>query len=158
VLCPECGAAVAGRAACQAVFDEMLAKDLGDYQYGCVHRLTVDVYALQHPSEYMRSAKSYAAHLTGMRAALENAATEDTNRAVQRWLNGSKVLQRPWQPEPRQRGTLTIVHLRGALDGDDHARRVREWAQSTWEAWRNYHHLAEEWIREASQSRWSDRK
>jgi hypothetical protein len=148
-LCPECGAAVAGRAACQALFDEVLAREFGDYRYGRVHRLTVDAYSLQHPSEYMRSAKSYAAHLTGMCAALEHDVTADTNRAVQQWLSGSTVLQRPGQPEPRQRGTLTIVHLHMATDPDDHVRRVREWARSTWEAWRTYHHLAEEWIRES---------
>jgi len=70
--CPECGAAVPnGREACQRLSDEILAREFGDYRYARMHRLTVDVYALQHPAEYMRSAKSYAAHLTGMYAALK---------------------------------------------------------------------------------------
>ena len=148
-LCPECGASVEGRAACQTLFDEVLAREFGDFRYGRLHRLTVDSYALQHPSEYMKSAKSYAAHLTGMCAALEDDAARETNRAVQQWLGGSKIMERPSQPAPCQRGTLTIVHLHVAIDPEDHLRRVREWARTAWEAWHDYHDLARQWIREA---------
>ncbi|HEX5041879.1 MAG TPA: DUF5946 family protein [Candidatus Polarisedimenticolaceae bacterium] len=149
--CPACGAlAEGGRAACQTLFDEILAREFGDYRYGRVHRLTVDAYALQHPGEYMRSAKSYAAHLTGMCAALEGDSAAATNRAVQQWLGGPKALTRPDHPPPLQRGALTVAHVHDARDPDEHVRRVREWAASTWEAWRGYHGLAREWIAEAT--------
>jgi Family of unknown function (DUF5946) len=148
--CPECGAVTyGGRAACQKLFDEILAKEFSNYRYARVHRLTVDVYSLQHPAEYMRSAKSYAAHLTGMYAALEDDTPAATNRAVQRWLNGPKALTRPDQPPPLQRGTLTVTHVYEANEPKEHVRRVREWAESTWDAWRGYHRLAKEWIVEA---------
>lgn len=152
VSCPECGAAVAGgREACQRVFDEVLAREFGDYRYGRIHRLTVDVYALQHPAEYMRSAKSYAAHLTGMHAALEaGGGATDTNRAVQQWLNGPHTFPRPDDPPPRQRGVLTILHVHAAVDPEDHLRRVLEWAFSTWEAWREYRDVARQWVEEAT--------
>lgn len=150
-ICPECGAAVnGGRAGCQRLFDEVLAREFGDYRYGREHRLTVDVYSLQHPAEYMRSAKSYAAHLTGLYAALEDEAMETTNRAVQQWLSGPKCLTRPEHPPPLQRGRLTILHVYEAKDPDEHVRRVREWAESTSEAWRGYHNLARQWIMEAT--------
>jgi hypothetical protein len=153
--CPECGTtADGGRAACQQLFDEVLAREFSDYRYAREHRLTVDAYSLQHPVEYMRSAKSYAAHLTGMYAALERGATAETNRAVQEWLNGSVALLRPDHPAPRQRGELTIGHVHEAVEPDDHVRRVREWARSTWEAWRAYHPLAKQWIDEATTKRW----
>jgi hypothetical protein len=148
-ICPECGAVVGGRAACQKLFDEILAREFGDYRYAREHRLTVDVYSLQHPAEYMRSAKSYAAHLTGMYAALEDDTTAAANRAVQQWLSGPKALTRPDHPPPRQRGTLTVTHVHEANDPDEHVRRVREWAESTWAAWRGYHKVAKEWIVEA---------
>ena len=152
--CPECGAAVSGgRAACQRLFDEVLAKEFGDYRYVRIHRLTVDVYSLQHPSEYMRSAKSYAAHLTGIYAAIEGDRADETNRAVQQWLNGPRVFSRPGDPAPRQRGGLTILYVYGAVDPEDHARRVREWALSTWEAWRDYHHVARRWVEQATAHR-----
>jgi hypothetical protein len=118
-----------------------------------MHRLTVDAYSLQHPAEFMRSAKSYAAHLTGMYAALEMGASAATNRAVQQWLNGSKVFPRPDNPIARARGVLTIAHVHAAVDPDDHIRRVREWALSTWRAWHAYHRLAMRWIDEATGNR-----
>lgn len=149
--CPECGAAVSrGREGCQELFDAVLAREFGDYRYGRLHRLTVDAYSLQHPDEYMRSAKSYAAHLTGAYAALELDATADINRAVQRWLGGANVFPRPDTPAPRQRGTLTIVHLHAATDPEQHVQRVREWAASAWDAWRNYHQVAREWVQQAT--------
>jgi len=37
----------------------MIAREFGDFRYAREHRLTVDAYSLQHPDEYMRSAKSY---------------------------------------------------------------------------------------------------
>lgn len=141
--CPECGAAVhGGRAGCQRLFEEILAREFGDYRYAREHRLTVDVYALQHPTEYMRSAKSYAAHLTGMYAALERGGTAESNRAVQKWLNGPRTFWRPDHPAPLQRGPLTILHIHEAGDPEEHVRRVREWARSAWDAWRDYHQVA----------------
>ena len=151
-LCPECGAAApdGGGAGCQKVFEEILAREFGDYRYGRVHRLTVDAYALQHPAQYMRSAKSYVAHLTGIRAALEGDPTAATNRAVQQWLSRPRALTRPDHPPPRQRGALTVVHVHEASGPDQHVHRVRAWAASTWEAWRDYHTMAKDWILEAT--------
>lgn len=152
--CPECGADVAGgRAGCQRLFDEILAREFGDFRYAREHRLMVDAYSLQHPVEYMKSAKSYAAHLTGMCAALERDGTAELNRSVQAWLSGPQTLQRPDNPGPRQRGRLTVAHVHGAGEPEEHLRRVREWAQSTWEAWRDYHHVARQWIEEATLAR-----
>jgi hypothetical protein len=148
--CPECGAAVKdGRAGCQRLFDEVLAREFGDYRYAREHRLMVDAYALQHPDEYMRSAKSYAAHLTGAYVAIECGSVAEANRAIQRWLSGSKTLHRPQQPDPGQRGTLTVLHVHVAADPDDHARRVREWATSAWAAWGTYRLIAKQWTEEA---------
>ena len=152
--CPDCGAAVhGGRAGCQNLFDEVLAREFGDYRYAREHRLTVDAYSLQHPAEYMRSAKSYAAHLTGVYAAVEGDTAAGTNQAVQRWLSSPQSLTRPDHPPPRRRGTLTIAHVHEAENPDEHVRRVREWAESTWDAWRGYRSLAEQWIVAATAKR-----
>lgn len=111
---------------------------------------TVDAYSLQHPDKYMRSGKSYAAHLTGMYAALKGEFTAEVHRAVQQWLNGSKALQRPDHPAAGQRGALTIVHVLEAKGPD--VQRVREWAASVWEAWRGYRPIAQQWIDAAGTS------
>jgi hypothetical protein len=88
-----------------------------------------------------------------MYAALETGGATETNRSIQQWLNGSSVFPRPGEPAPRQRGTLTVIHVHDAIDGEDHVRRVREWALSTWEAWREYRHLARQWIELATANR-----
>ena len=114
--CPECGATVTqGREACQTLFDEVLAREFGDKKYARMHRLTVDVYALQHSAEYM--------------------------------------FPRPGNPTPRQRGVLTIIHVHEAVAPEDHLRRLHEWAQSAWEAWRAYHHVARQWVEQATANR-----
>jgi len=47
-VCAACGLVVAGGSeGCHALFQELLARDFGDYRYGRVHRLMVDAYAVQ---------------------------------------------------------------------------------------------------------------
>ncbi len=148
--CEDCGAMVSqGNSSCQTFFDEILAREFEDYRYGKLHRLTVDTYALQHP-RYMRSGKSFAAHLTGMWAALESRETDAINQSVQRWLNGAKAIEKPGGPAGGRRGELTIVHVHGAADPEEHVKRVREWADSTWSAWKDHHGLAKKWISRAT--------
>lgn len=150
-VCEDCGGRVAGgRAGCAGLFDEILVREFGDYRYGRVHRLTVDAYSLQHPDKYMRSGKSFAAHLTGMCAALEHA--EDApavNQRVQKWLSTNPAVARPAQlPSPR--GSLTVAHVHAAADADEHVRRVRQWARDVWAAWAEHHALARRFIAEAA--------
>jgi uncharacterized OB-fold protein len=145
--CEACGAiAVEGREGCQRLFDEILAREFSDYRYGRVHRLTVDTYSLQHPEQYMRSGKSFVAHLTGICAALETDETVAINQAVQKCLNGPQTVERPEEPPPGKRGALTIDYVHGATDAEEHIKRVREWARSTWSAWSAYHEMARQWI------------
>jgi len=146
-ICSDCGATAAeGRRGCQKLFDEVIAREFGDYRYGRLHRLTVDAYSLQHPELYMRSGKSFVAHLTGMCTALEYDDSRTINQAMQRWLNGPRVVERPEPPPPLKRGDLTIAYLDGAANPEEHLKRVREWARSTWNAWSAYHDLARQWI------------
>src|SRR5207237_4251218 len=108
------------------LFDEVLAREYGDYRYARSHRLTIDTYSLQHPQDYMRSAKSFVAHLTGMCAALEREDTIAVNQAVVRWLSDAVPVERPEDVPPLERGQLTIVDLHGASDPEEYVLRVRE--------------------------------
>jgi hypothetical protein len=149
-VCQDCGAVVAeGKAGCLKVFEETLAKEFSDYQYGKIHRLTVDAYSLQHPDEYMRSGKSFVAHLTGMCAALEHENALAINQTVQKWLSTNPRIEKPAQL-PEQRGYLTITYTQSASDAEEHIRRVREWAQEVWGAWSKHHDLARWLISEAT--------
>jgi uncharacterized protein DUF5946 len=144
--CDECGAPVAGVDGCRSLFDELLAREFGDYRFARLHRLMVDTYALQHPEQYMRSAKSFAAHLTGMCAAMETDEPAVINQSVQQWLNGPKKIDRPADIPAGRRGNLTICYVHDTTEPDEYLRRIQEWARSTWAAWASHHALAREWI------------
>jgi hypothetical protein len=149
-VCEDCGVDVAGgRAGCLKIFEEILAREFSDYRYGRIHRLTVDSYALQHPDKYMRSGKSFAAHLTGMCAALEQEDALALNPSVQKWLSTNPRIDKPTHI-PEGRGNLTIVYIHGAADADEHVERVSEWARDVWGAWSEHHDLARRLIGEAT--------
>jgi Family of unknown function (DUF5946) len=102
-VCEDCGAVVGqGKAGCLELFEEILAREFSDYRYGRLHRLTVDAYSLQHPDAYMRSGKSFAAHLTGICAVFEYEETLAINQEVQKWLSTNPKVEKPAQiPEER---------------------------------------------------------
>ena len=149
-VCEDCGAVVAGgKAGCLKLFEEILAREFSDYRYGRIHRLTVDAYSLQHPDRYMRSGKSFAAHLTGMCAALEVEDASAVNQAVQKWLSTNPEIVKPTRI-PERKGSLTITFVHGAADADEHVARVREWAREVWGAWSEHHGLVKQLIAEAT--------
>jgi len=148
--CAGCGLEIAGATeGCQALFDELVARDFSDVRFGRMHRMTVDVYSLQHPDRYCASAKSFAAHLTGLCWFVEHAEASRAmgNEALRAWLNGDPKLVRPKAPEGR--GTLTIAHAHPEKDPAAYARAVEEWARSTWEAYAPLHVQARQWIEQA---------
>jgi hypothetical protein len=149
-VCEDCGAVAAeGKAGCLKLFEEVIAREFSDYSYGKIHRLTVDAYSLQHAERYMRSGKSFAAHLTGIYAALESEDAVTVNQKMRKWLDANPKIEKPVEL-PRRSGKLTIAFVHNAADADEHCRRVREWAQEVWSAWREHHALAKQLIDSAS--------
>ena len=104
-------------------------------------RLTVDVYCLQHPDRYCVSAKSLAAHLTGLAWWVEHGPDERGLRALQRALDGPVELVKP--AIPSERGSLTIADVTAALD---YSPAVEAWARTTWDAYAPLHETARAWI------------
>lgn len=151
-VCGDCGAVVAqGKTGCLKLFEEVIAREFSDYRYGRVHRLTVDAYSLQHPDRYMRSGKSFAAHLSGIYAALEAEDTAAVNQTVRKWLNTNPKIEKPARP-PEQKGKLTIAFINSATNAADHGERVRKWAQEVWSAWSEQHALVKQLIDEATKA------
>lgn len=149
-ICEDCGATVAaGKAGCLKLFEEILAREFSDYRYGKIHRLTVDTYSLQHPDAYMRSGKSFAAHLTGICVALEFENALVVNQTVQRWLSTNPKVDKPVSL-PKKRGNLTITFIREAGSADEHIKRVEEWAREVYSAWAEHHALARQLINKAT--------
>lgn len=147
--CPRCGApGVGGIDGCEEIFQEVIAREFSDPGIFQVHRLTVDCYSLQHPERYMRSGKSFAAHLTGMLQALELGGGPEISRLTSRWLDGVRELPRPDPPPPGARGEITVLYVYHAEDSREHIERVRRWAESVWTAWGAHHALARRWVEE----------
>lgn len=147
--CTGCGLVVpGGTAGCQQIADALWAREFGDVTYFRVHRMTVDTYCLQHPDRYCASAKSFAAHLTGLCWLLEHGGPRAVgSEALRRWLNGAVRLEKP--EIPVLRGKLTVTDVRDAADPEAYARAVEDWARSTWEAYASLHSLARDWIQQA---------
>lgn len=149
-ICKDCGAIAAeGKAGCLKLFEEVIAREFSDYRYGKIHRLTVDAYSLQHPARYMRSGKSFAAHLTGIYTTLEAEDALAVNKTMRKWLNSNPKIEKPARL-PERRGNLTITFIYSAACADEHNKRVREWAQEVWSAWSEHHALAKQLIDEAT--------
>ena len=143
-ICPSCGArAPGGRSGCQHLFDELGAAVYADVRRASVHDIAVDAYSMQHPEEYGKSAKSYAAHLMRLCCGVELKGDANTYQAIRRWLDGRTQLDRPLPPADR--GTITIAHV---VDRpiEEYADAVRAWAAQVWAAYTSQHALAREWI------------
>jgi hypothetical protein len=146
--CDGCGLAIVGGAdSCQAMFDDESVREYGDVAFAGRRRLVVDVYALQHPDRYCKSATSLAAHLTGVCVAIEHRAREELlNDAVQRWLSRRPELTRP--DVPASRGPLTIADVVAATSVNDHRAVVERWARGTWTAYLDLQPIARAWVQQ----------
>jgi hypothetical protein len=148
VTCQSCGTQTDSQAmSCQDMWDHLLAADFSNYRRARLHRRAVDVYSLQHPDPYCRSAKSFAAHLTGLCCAIEHGGRPSVNVAVQRWLSRGADIEKP--ELPADRGALTISHVIGIDDHGEYERRLDEWCNAVWTAYREHHALARRWIAQA---------
>ena len=118
---------------------------------GAVHNLVVDSYALQHPEEYGRSAKSYAAHLLGLCCGVEHAGDQRLYWSIARWLDGPRPIVKPTLLSVRGGSTIAEVAL---TDTDAlYATRVRAWAKDVWDGYREQHALARQWLGEVRAAR-----
>ena len=145
-ICGSCGLAVEGGSeGCQRLLESIGLREFEDMRFARYHRVVVDVYAMQHPDRYGRSAKSFAAHLTGLCAWLEDESRAlSVNASVQRWLSGPSPVERP--ELPANYGALTIGEV---IDEDDpvlFGEALHRWARSTWDGYAPLHHIARVWI------------
>ncbi len=145
VRCAGCGLVIVGGGdACQGLFEREMGREYSDYRFARHHRTVVDIYALQHPDRYCASAKSFAAHLTGLCAAIEAPGHPTLLRDLQQWLSHPRQLARP--VPPTDRGAVTIADVLAVDEPDAHAATVEGWARSTWTAYRPLHGVAREWV------------
>ncbi len=131
---------------CWSVYGEVLAREYSDPTYFEVHRLTVDAYAVQHPGSTDRqSIQSVGVHLIRLCLFLEHGLTaENANDAM---LEAGKDKHSFIFLEPPQSlGSITAADVYKAGSATEHKAIVREWAQTTWEAWSVHHDTIGEWL------------
>jgi hypothetical protein len=143
--------APAGTPECQTMFDELGALPARAPFTYAVRRMMVDAYCLQHADRYCASAKSLAAHLTGLLAAFEHGSHPSVLEAQRRWLDGRRPLEKPALP-PR-RTARTIAEVYHAADDAARAEVVERWARAVWDDFAPLHPVARDWTRSALETR-----
>ena len=128
-----------------------MARAAADVRYARAYRSAVEAYAMQHVERFGLSAKSYAAHLTGLCCVVEHDADPAMLAAIARWLSGPSPVEKP-SVAPPPRGRLTIADARRAEEPEAHAAAVRAWAADVWDAYRERHALARGWLDEAARA------
>ena len=153
--CTECGAEVPPEfSSCDELFMSILTP-LGmsgaESTYrAALARLFVDTFGMQHPQRSCKSAKSYAAHFTGLCIGVEYGGAPSAYAAVQKWLSRSVEaigITRPTEPDFR--ATLTVRYIHDAQSPAEQGTRIHEWARDVWAAYSSQHELARGWIRTA---------
>jgi uncharacterized protein DUF5946 len=155
--CPGCGlelprydgpthAYIGASPACWALYGELLAREYGELRYPPSHRLTVDVYAVQHPGAPERRAiQSVAVHLIALCLVLERGvATVTVRDLMQRVLARPSALE--WLEPPAPNGTITVRDVLASRDLAEHAANVERWARDVWDAWSPHHARVRGWI------------
>jgi hypothetical protein len=133
--CPQCGAAVSEGRTCQTVFDEFLALEFTDPDYGAVHMLTVACFMIQH-GRYSDTGLVWIEQRLhdylerGISAAqIRRDAAQETRQDRRDW----KVLRQPHDPPQKPaRWSVTIVDLADQADSAAHYRAaIERWARAT---------------------------
>jgi hypothetical protein len=155
--CPGCGlelpdrdgpthAYIGASPACWALYGELLAREYGELRYPPSHRITVDVYAVQHPGRPERRAiQSVAVHLIALCLVLERGvATVKVRELMNRVLARKPNLE--WLEPPEPNGTVTVNDVLASRDLAEHAASVEGWARDVWEAWTPHHDRVRGWL------------
>jgi uncharacterized protein DUF5946 len=135
---------IGASAACWARYGELLVRELGELRNPDIHRLSVDAYAVQHPGRPERRAiRSVAVHLMSLCLVLDRgwpvaSATARIGRLADR-------AEPHWLEPPQPNGALTVEHPLADAP-DNHAVRVREWAEDVWRAWSPHHPRVNAWL------------
>ena len=150
VSCPQCGAIVPdidgpthayvpSAPGCWAAFGALRADEMLRFAGSEANNLVVDTYMAQHPGDGSdrRDRQSVFVHLVSLCAVLEQGASPARSPEVLRAVLARRmefpVMRRTGGP-----GDLTVLSVADPTSVEDHNARVRRWADSVWESWREY--------------------
>ena len=131
---------------CWAAFGEVLAKEYSDQAYFKIHRLTVDLYAIQHPGkkDSRQAIQSVGFHLIRLYLFLEKDLQPEHANAVMVKAAKSKHLFTYLEP-PQIENKITVADVAKAQTPEEHITLVKAWAENIWETWAQHHDTIKKW-------------
>jgi len=131
---------------CWHLYGQVLAREYSDPAYGAVHRLTVDSYAVQHPSHPSpQTTQSVCVHLISLCLVVERGLALDYATRVM----GEAIRTKErffWLAPPASLGAVTVLDVAEAATPRQHEERVRAWAEAAWAAWAEHHATIRGWL------------
>lgn len=134
---------------CWSIYGDVLGREYGEYRYPEVHRLTVDVYAAQHPGEpSARSIQSVAVHLIALHCTFERAMA---SREITVFMHAAlQVRDRfVWLNPPSFERSINVIEIAAAADLPAHEEVVKRWAADVWRCWTPHHETVRQWAQAA---------
>jgi hypothetical protein len=125
-------------AECWALYTEVLGSEFSDVlRFASSHQLTVDTYAVQHAGG-PHPDTSIGVHLSGLHLMLEmNRTPISTAPLIKRLADSIEVW--PHFDPPSERSVLTVFDVAMTGSPGEHAAAVRQWSESVWRLWADYH-------------------
>lgn len=156
IACVGCGAAVpdidgpthayiGASPGCWRIYGAVLEREYAAWRQAPRHRLTVDVYAVQHPGQpSRRSIQSVAVHLISLHLVLERGL--EPQQATRRLAAAAERAQEyVWLDPPSFVGASTIVDVAATHSLQAHDRTVQRWAEDVWQVWAPHHDTVRAW-------------
>ncbi len=146
-FCPHCDASLKENEKCDTLFEKVLEREYSNPEYGAVHLLTVDCYAIQHSE--IHGPRSNAFHLLRLSFILHYGSSPAIGFQDKRLdaLVKRKYRDFPNLRAPNYRGNITVADVIEATNPQEHRRLVMQWAQAVWDAYGAYHQWVDEIIK-----------
>jgi len=151
ISCPQCGAVVPdvdrpthayvpSAPGCWAAFGALRADEMLRFPGSEMNNLVVDTYMAQHPGDGLdrRDRQSVFVHLASLCAVIEREASPSGSPEVLRAVLAHQM-EFPVLRRAHGHGDMTVLSATDAASVEDHDARVRSWANSVWESWREHH-------------------
>jgi hypothetical protein len=127
-------------AACWTTYNQLMAKEFSGPEYFVAHRLTVDAYMTQHPSNISRaSVQSIWVHLIALYLTLEKQMSSQFVSRVMAKITAPKI-QFEWltPPDPNTY-KIRVKDLMQENTPEEYTELAIEWAKDVWNAWNEHH-------------------
>lgn len=126
-------------------YGTIMARYYQNAEYRAVYQLAIDAWAVQHPQRPQGTDQSLALHLMTLLLFLDEDVDPARGPSLHKEMMVGRHVFEHLDP-PVDRGALTVAHVVSARDAVEHARLVREWAASAWQAWTPHHPVVRAWV------------